>query len=69
MVANQQQIDRQRIEALGPAERIIQALTTYMDHVVHNRPGMVVQDGRTKVGVRWDPVTWKKENGDRKSVV
>jgi len=65
MVANQQQIDRQRVEALGPAEKIIQALTTYMDHVVHNRPGMVVADNRTKVGTRWEPVTWKEENGQK----
>lgn len=65
MVARQQEIDRQRIEALGPAERTIQALTTYIDHVVHNRPGMVVPDARTKVGVRWDPVTWKEENGQK----
>jgi hypothetical protein len=65
MVARQNEIDRQRIEALGPAERIIQALTTYMDHVVHNRPGMVVEDARTKVGVRWEPVTWKEENGQK----
>jgi len=65
MVARQQQIDRQRIEALGPAERIIQTLTTYADHMVHNRPGAIVADARTKVGVRWDPVTWKEENGQK----
>lgn len=65
MVARQQEIDRQRIEALGPAERTIQALTTYMDHVVHNRPGIVTQDARTKVGVRWEAATWKEENGQK----
>jgi len=65
MVARQNEIDRQRVEALGPAERIIQSLTTYVDHAVHNRPGCIVADGRTKVGVRWDPVTWKEENGHK----
>jgi intein/homing endonuclease len=63
MVANQ--IDRQRVETLGPAERIIQALTTYTDHAVHNRPGFIVPDGRTKTGVNWYPVTWKEENGQK----
>lgn len=65
MVANQQQIDRQRIEALGPAETIIKALTSYMDHMVHNRPGVVVADRAAKPGVRWDPATWKEENGQK----
>lgn len=64
MVA-QNPIDRARIEALGPAERVISALTTFQDHMVHNRPGIVVPDGRTKIGVRWEQVTWKQENDDK----
>ena len=56
-------IDPQRVEALGPAERTINALTQWKDHVVHNRPGMVSPDGKTKSGVRWVPVTWKLEEG------
>src|SRR5688572_1141858 len=61
-----QQIQK-RLEALGPAERIIQHLTTFTDHIVHNRPGMVTRDGASNIGVRWEPVIWKKE-GDRKVV-
>lgn len=62
-----QTVDQKRLEALGPAERIVQALTTFTDHGVHNRPGVVVPDGRANIGVRWEPVTWKKE-GDNKVV-
>lgn len=54
---------QQEIEALGPAEGIIQTLTSFTDHMVHNRPGMVVKDGRTRTGVRWTPVIWKIEDG------
>lgn len=50
-------------ENLGPAETIIQSLLAYSDHMVHNRPGVVVPDRRATVGVRWDPVTHKEENG------
>jgi hypothetical protein len=52
----------QRVEALGPAERIIQSLIQYSDHMVHNRPGLVVPDARQRIGVRWDQATWVKEN-------
>jgi hypothetical protein len=52
-------------ENLGPAERIIQSVLTYTDHAVHNRPGIVVPDGRTTVGVRWDYATYKKEGTEK----
>lgn len=55
-------IDPQRVEALGPAEHTINALTRWTDHVVHNRPGMVSPDARTTTGVRWVPVTWKAKD-------
>ena len=55
----------QNHENLGPAERIIQALLSYTDHLYHGRPGMIVPDGRTKVGVRWEPVTHKVEEGNK----
>lgn len=51
--------------ALGPAEHIIQAILTHNDHMFHGRPGIVVTDARHKVGVRWDPVTHKVEDGDK----
>lgn len=52
-----------RVEALGPAEKIINTLVDNIDHMVHNRPGIVTQDRRVNVGVRWSPVTHKKEGG------
>jgi hypothetical protein len=54
-------------ETLGPAERIIQTLLAYTDHAVHNRPGMVVADPTSVVGVKWTPVTHKVEE-DKKVV-
>jgi hypothetical protein len=55
-------------ETLGPAETIIQSLLAYSDHMVHNRPGVVVTDARSKVGVRWDPVTHKVDDEGIKTV-
>jgi len=53
-------------ENLGPAERIIQSLLTYQDHLYHGRPGVVVPDARTTIGVRWDYVAAKtREDGVR----
>jgi hypothetical protein len=50
---------------LGPAETIISTLLNYNDHMVHNRPGVVSQDARTNVGVRWAPVTHKVEEDQK----
>jgi len=52
-------------ENLGPAERIIQMILGYNDHMVHNRPGMVKPDARAQVGVVWSPVTWVQEGANR----
>lgn len=63
---------QERIETLGPAERIIQTITTHVDHAMHNRPGLVVADQRTKIGVRWDQATWIEEGpegGPRQKIV
>jgi len=54
-------IDPQRLENLGPAERLIQTLLTHSDHAVHNRPGVVTQDPHSATGVKWEPATWKLE--------
>jgi len=62
------EVNRDRIEALGPAERIIQTLTQAVDHMVHNRPGMVSEDGRHRAGVKWEPITWKADEAGRKVV-
>jgi len=52
---------------LGPAEKIIQSVLTHTDHLVHNRPGCVIQDARSALGVHWEPVTHKVE-GEQKVV-
>jgi hypothetical protein len=51
------QIAQDRLETLGPAERIIQALTTMTDHMVHNRPGLVSTVNGV-IGAKWEPCTW-----------
>ena len=62
------QIDPKRVEALGPAERIINTLLTMTDHMVHNRPGLVskVAGG---VGVKWEPCTWVLDEATGEKVV
>jgi|SaaInlLV_10m_DNA_2_1039722.scaffolds.fasta_scaffold12135_1 hypothetical protein len=58
------QIAQDRLEALGPAERLIQTLTTMTDHMVHNRPGLV-SPGPGNIGVRWEQATWVQEGDER----
>jgi len=58
-------IAQERREALGPAERILETLTRYVDHAVHNRPGMVTPAPETPTRVRWQAATWKQENGEK----
>lgn len=65
MVAQGQGQDRQRIENLGPAERIVQVLTTSEDHLVHNRPGVVFPDNRFNTGIRWEQAARKKDDEGR----
>src|SRR5512135_3598871 len=50
-------------ENLGPAERIIQTVLAYSDHMVHNRPGMISPDPTSPTGVKWVYTKWKLENG------
>lgn len=52
-------------ENLGPAERIINTLLAYSDHMVHNRPGVVVRDAASVTGVRWSPAIWKLEGAEK----
>lgn len=52
-------------ENLGPAERIINALLAYSDHLYHNRPGIICQDPSSVTGVKWSPVTYKVEGADK----
>lgn len=67
-MANEVQIDPQRIEQLGPAERTINALSTFTDHLVHNRPGLVVKDARHNIGAHWAQATWRKQDDGSKVV-
>jgi hypothetical protein len=48
-------------EKLGPAERIIQTVLAYSDHMVHNRPGVLTKDPGSAIGVKWTYVTHKVE--------
>lgn len=59
------QQQQKRVEQLGPAERIVQSLLTFTDHLVHNRPGMVSKDPTSPVGVKWEQVIWKEEDGKK----
>lgn len=58
-------VNNQRNENLGPAERIITTLLTHQDHLYHGRPGVVVPNGRGLPD--WKFVTHKVEN-DKKVV-
>lgn len=51
-------------ETLGPAERIIQTLLTFTDHLIHNRPGYVIP-APGPIGVQWFQVSHKVENGQK----
>ena len=60
-------VEAQRVENLGPAERIIDVLTSYTSHLYHGRPGYVVKDS-SEVGVKWHPVTHKVNEDGTKTV-
>jgi len=51
------------IENLGPAERIIQTVLSFADHMVHNRNGYVVEDRTVPYGLRWFPATYRVDEG------
>jgi hypothetical protein len=53
----------ERIESLGPAERIVGALTEPVDHMFHGRTGVVIKDAASAIGVKWYPALWKDEDG------
>jgi hypothetical protein len=48
---------------IGPAERLVQTVLAHADHLVHNRPGIVVRDPRSPLGVAWAPVTTRLLGG------
>jgi len=57
-------LDPKRVEALGPAERVIDTLTKMTDHMVHNRSGLVTK-APGGVGAQWAPCTWVQEGDDK----
>jgi hypothetical protein len=50
---------------MGSAERIVQMITGFVDHMIHNRPGMVSPDATALFGAKWVPVTHKLEEGQK----
>lgn len=52
-------------ETLGPAERLLNSVLSYTDHLFHNRPGIVMPDARFNIGVRWEYATYKDEGDAR----
>ncbi|MEM9454208.1 MAG: vWA domain-containing protein [Myxococcota bacterium] len=52
-------------EGLGSADRIIKTLLESTDHIVHHRPGMMVEDRRAPIGYRWSSVTWRRRRGQK----
>lgn len=59
---------QKRLEALGPAERVVQTLSTFTDHLFHNRPGLVTAAPASAIGVRWEQVLWRKQEDGSKHV-
>lgn len=54
----------ERVEALGPAERIIASMTRFVDHAVHNRTGVVFRDN-SQIGARWEQAVWVLKDGEK----
>lgn len=52
-------------ENMGVAERLLQTVLNFTDHMVHNRPGMVTKNQAAVTGVLWEPVTHKVEDGHK----
>lgn len=45
------------LERLGPAERIIETCLRFTEHCFHGRPGLIIADASTPIGVKWRPVS------------
>jgi len=56
-------------ESMGAAEKIIAALTSYTDHYYHGRCGIVQPDPGAVGGLKWEPASWKVEEGSTDKVV
>jgi hypothetical protein len=62
------QVSPERLESLGPAERIVQMLSNFTDHLRHNRPGFVTDDPNSPWGTSWQQATWKAQEDGTKVV-
>lgn len=58
----------QRVEGLGPAERLIATMTNPTDHLVHNSNGILSTDARHNIGVRWVRASHKDIEGEGRVV-
>lgn len=47
-------------ENLGAADRIVAAMLSHADHLIHNRPGFVRPDPSSPIGVKWAQACIKK---------
>ena len=54
-------MENERLEKLGPAARILSAMTPYVDHAVHNRTGVVSADPGAAFGLKWHQARWYRE--------
>ena len=55
-------------ETLGPADKLVNALLTFTDHMVHNRAGVVKPDASSVTGTVWVSATWRKQEDGTKKV-
>jgi hypothetical protein len=53
-------------ENLSAADRLIEMVTSYVDHAYHGRPGIVTPSPTSKVGVTWSPVTTRVVGNETK---
>jgi len=61
-------VSQERLESLGPAERTVQVLSNFTDHLRHNRPGLVTDDPNAPWGNSWQQATWKVQEDGTKAV-
>jgi hypothetical protein len=52
-------------ENKSAAERMVNTVLAYKDHMVHNRPGILVPDPSAVIGVRWYPATHAEKDGKK----
>src|SRR5262245_1639645 len=61
MIRRTQEEARRIAESLGPAEKLVQLIINFPDHLWHNRPG-VVREGKWKAATRTE-IAEHKQSG------